>query len=365
MEQLDYVPILKFKSAEIGALGLLDDEDKSKILPLLEVVPVFEVPKKYKDTYSDNVQKYLTEVKAKEDAEKILSSYGDYCCFAIDCGLIPSRVMREGYLKAFLDFSKELFLKPFVSVNLNDMNLLSCLGKWAKNGGLKRVIVRLTEYDLIRKNEVLESIREIRKDIDVLAIVVDLRENCKNDIYEKSISFIRGLNDEVGGVGFWAISSGAFPKDMSMFRIDDPYEKQRIERVDFLNWKKNNAESKDGPRIIFSDYTIRHPIYDPMIERHQSSCTIKYTKEEYWQILRGSANKRIHYVYNAYLLASHSDFSGKNHCAGDVYIQEKANLFAAQGEEVKKTGNPTSWLRAGITHHIKTTIGQIDRIYGL
>lgn len=61
---------------------------------------------------------------------------------------------------------------------------------------------------------------------------------------------------------------------------------------------------------------------------------------------------------NALLLSERAEFCGANFCYGDGYIAERSL-------QPDKTGNPETWLRAGINHHMTFVVRQIANLFGI
>lgn len=337
MSDIKYIPILKLKTAELDATKQLSDSDKEQIIPLFEVVPGNE-----------------KEDKAKIEAEKLLVSCGDSTAFMLDTSLLFPKDYRLKYIRSFVKYSSDLYLKYFFVFSIYDIDLIKKV-----TNKEDKICIRITIDDLEDKELVKKALDTIRETINSnnLRILIDLKEKISADNYKIAKDFIKDIckNDDHC---FLAIASGAFPKDMSKISIMSPLEEQRIQRDDYINWKNIIKNDPSTNMVIYSDYTIRHPVYDQSIEHYSSSATIKYTTRNYWQILKGQVNKNQHYIANAQLLINNTnEYFGEKHCKGDAFIKDKASQDI--NAEKIKPGNAKQWLCAGITHHIKTTIEQI------
>lgn len=89
-----------------------------------------------------------------------------------------------------------------------------------------------------------------------------------------------------------------------------------------------------------------------------TSASIRYTAEEHWVIMRGAGLRNengpgyAQYSANALLLQMRPEYRGPAFCAGDQYIDDIVN-----GR--KNTGTPTTWLQAGMNHHLTLVASQI------
>lgn len=159
----------------------------------------------------------------------------------------------------------------------------------------------------------------------------------------------------------FSVASGAFPVDLSNFTVDLHF----IPRSDWENWL-SQVNSKKLPRQpSFADYTIQHPIYKEPVPGSNPSASIRYTLHEQWLIMRGqglrSAKSNGHKQYPALaqLLSKRNEFLsfGAGFSYGDAYIEK-----TGRDVKTKETGNPRTWLRAGINHHIACVVAQLSNL---
>lgn len=357
MVKVKYVPILKLKAAELSAVKTLSDADKYSILPFFEAVPSYSIPKKYLDISGGDLSKYNSCTKVELDAQNLLTSFGDGVPFIFDTSLLLSNYRQE-YLKNFINNSAKLYLNPIFAISSFDFGIAASIKHYCVKYATKPLFcMRINIKELDDINSLKMRLSSLLDLFDFYACVVDLQSSISDDNYKVAARFLSELSIIFGDDTLLIVSGGSFPKDMSRVRIDASLDERTISRSDYLNWRKiKNSCDVD---IIFSDYSIRHPIYDPSVEFHQSSSTIKYTVGDSWIIYKGSASDKIHYLANAKILADSGEFYGKEHCSGDLFIHEKKLIFEKEGVNSRSTGNATNWLAAGISHHIKVTIDQI------
>ncbi len=156
--------------------------------------------------------------------------------------------------------------------------------------------------------------------------------------------------------------SGAFPKDLSELQKN---QQHKLERLDWLAWRNQiTAKPILSRRPTYGDYTIQHPIYLRPSGFMNYSGSIRYTYYDYWVIMRGESVFNSEgpgfdqYPANALLLCDRPEFSGTSFSCGDKYIEE-------MGAQIKKTGNATTWLQAGINHHLTLVVRQIANLFGV
>jgi hypothetical protein len=164
----------------------------------------------------------------------------------------------------------------------------------------------------------------------------------------------------------FTFASGAFPMNLTGFSVGRHEQK----RWDWITWRDQVAKPSSHLRIpTYGDYTIQHPIYivhEPGTILNPSA-SIRYTCEDYWIIMRGEglyhkgSPGHEQYPANAYLLSEQEEFCGADFSFGDAYIKERSLELAK--EKVEKPGNPTTWLEAGVNHHIALVLQQIASLF--
>ena len=105
--------------------------------------------------------------------------------------------------------------------------------------------------------------------------------------------------------------------------------------------------------VFLGDYTVVNPEYvdiDPRIYANRIGPSIRYSTDDSWLVTRGSSFRNHPDGYGQYYslakeIEASNDFKGADYSFGDDYIADRA---AGNGG----TGNPGTWLSAGINHHI-------------
>ena len=94
------------------------------------------------------------------------------------------------------------------------------------------------------------------------------------------------------------------------------------------------------------------------------SASIRYTSDDYWLIMRGEDALRKdgpgfdQWPASAMILCDSPEYCTETFSAGDKYIKE----MSVQRQE---TGNPQTWLEAGINHHMTFAVRQITNLSGI
>lgn len=356
-----YVPILKWKRAEQGALKSLGKEQRKHITPLIQ----FVMPKqKPQDQLEDVVQRF--EEQTPEILEKLAEVWGDDPIF-VDVSLLfttPLKVkslntiLREGY-KRGAGFVPVMYLKDDREIK----ETVCLLAKENKTGICLRLICSdFVDLDLTKLNqniaELLVSMKLAEKDIDLL---VDIKEIVGNG--DKYIKYF-GLSQKIINLSKWRtfiFASGAFPENLSECKFD---EENLIPRLDWKNWKNQLVSKHLQRKPAFADYTIQHPVYKETSQFYHPTSSIKYTLENEWLVMKGKKQKFELYLASAAELVKDERFFKGSFSDGDKYIVDKAKHFEAyiKNPAIKGTGSTGTWLTAGISHHLALVAHQIANL---
>ncbi len=359
-----YTPILRWKAAEKGALQNLKSEHKASITPLVEfIMPQssnLDGSKSPKDVLQESVDAFLETLPGVGDQVK--KYWGQEPIF-ISVQLIDGSIRAEA-LKSILDQGKQLdiFMIPVISIIPvigfeADKETRKIAVEFSKQSG-HGLCLRVTDSHF-KEESLSEDIQSFMtengldpKDVDLLIdfIIIDDKVSCESLI--QKIKQVPDLNS-------WrtfTVAGGAFPRDLSHL---EKHNQHTILRTDWTIWNELIQSLDRAPS--FSDYAIQHPVYSPQTSMSNPSASIRYTLEQDWLIVRGEGLRNPkgagfrQYPAQAKLLADQKNFfKGENYSSGDAYIAEKAKDI-----NTKKTGNPKTWLEAGINHHLVLVANQI------
>ncbi len=372
-----YVPILKWKRAEQGALKMLDKKHKDHITPLIQLVmPSVSLYKELgKKKIRKSPEEIFTEVvlKFKEKRigkipEEILQSWGTKPMF-LDVSLLHeaefTTKLKVDSLNKIIPAGMNMGLKIIPVIHLHDNRLIketACLLAKENNSGICLRLVSPEFSDLEKLNQDIAdtlSLGELEENnIDIL---VDIKETEKNgDKYAKYFN----LSQKISNLSKWRtfiFASGAFPENLSECKID---EENPIPRLDWKNWIKQTNSEDLTRKPTFADYTIQHPVYNEGVQFFPPTTSIKYTLENEWLVMKGKKQKFDKYLANAALLVGDERFYGEDFCYGDKYISEKAKHFKVYIKKpaIKGTGSTETWLRAGINHHLSLVAHQVANL---
>ena len=359
-----YIPILRWKAAEQGALRDICPKDRKYITPLIEFIMPQLTAKDLKENRGKNLLSIAREkflVKLPDELKKIEEYCGQNMLF-IDTQLVDSKIRSE-VLQGMIDFSGEagLFLSPVIYIvpvlsSDSDMEVRKQVVAYAKKGksGLCIRITRahLSEESIVQDLE--QFITNHHLDPTCVDMLIDLKFIEVSDSLPDTMENIRRISEMYQWRTF-AVASGSFPKDLTEFRSHNDYN---INRHEYHLWQKISEVMSRKPS--FADYTIQHPEYTEPTLGANPSASIRYTLENGWLVRRGEglrnpegAGYKQYLAHAKVLVKQGKYYYGKDFSAGDAYIAEIA------GQE-EKTGNPRTWLQAGINHHITLTTRQVN-----
>ena len=364
-----YTPILKWKKAEGIALRELSNNQKDAVQPLLEFIRATKQVKENGKKVTVNVSdSELVNELSSSIPQDILLSWGDGRPFYADFTLLAPTKVKVEFSAAFIRKSSILFLKPIpvINVNADSAEYIKHIISLSKQYLNSEICVRFSKADLDSSNLLETVLRVFREEYGLMpsdiSILIDLKEDTSEKTYIKALNAL----DKIGVLDSYKnviVASGAFPEDMGKITEDN----NRLKRIDWNNWlNKRNGEHGLSRYPAYADYTIRHPIYNEPAMLHRATATIKYTLPDEWWFFKGK------YEYNACLanasvLRKLNEFFGRDFSFGDKYIDDKGLYFQEYIIEFNKnpnkkiggTGNATSWICAGINHHIAVAVGQL------
>jgi hypothetical protein len=344
-----FVPILKWKRAEQGALRELSADRKKYITPLVQFVMPMTKPNETLEKLIARFEEITLEI-----SEKLIEVWGKDPIF-IDVSLLFTTPLKAKSLETILRIGFEQQANFIPTIHLNDDETIKKVAfKLAKDTGsgfcLRLICPDFSDqakFDNGLATLLSESGLE-EKDIDLL---IDIKETEEND--DKYLRYLN-LSQNIPQLSKWRtfiFAAGSFPEDLSKCKFA---EENLIPRVDWISWKNSISDRKLKRKPSFADYTIQHPIYVESTQFYPPTTSIKYTLENEWLIMKGKKQKHELYLASAATLEKDERFYGEGFSSGDSYISTKAKHFPIYMKNplVKGTGSTETWLKAGINHHI-------------
>lgn len=355
----NYVPILRWKQAEKAALAKLDSEIHARTTPFFEFIMPGPVRDKddFKKIIIDPRTRFRLDVpKIIKEINKCHSSGSAF----IDMHLIDWDMKNEAF-EYVLSRSREAnaalipvtYIFPDQSTQA-DMDMRNIAVKYAKqNGtGLCVRIDRSSLNDDMLAENIENFLHTNNLNVSTTDLFIDLGIVDSSD----SVAEIEKMLARLPLIDQWrsfVLSGGAFPKDLTEF---EKHSHPEIPRFDWLLWRDIRDRKKISRIPTYSDYTIQHPVFYGNVSSINVSASVRYTNDTQWDIIRGEGLRNedgaghAQYIAHAKLLIQQDFFKGSGYCFGDDYIVERAQ------PDNKNTGNPMTWIRAGINHHIALTV---------
>ncbi|RJR28108.1 hypothetical protein C4564_06110 [Candidatus Microgenomates bacterium] len=348
-----YLPILKWKAGEKGALKDLGVELKGKVVPLVEFV------KKEKQVKTEDKKiKYIPIPDAdvfKEDLQFIKEKFSDMTVL-VDTKLLTD-LDRESAVVSICQKINLFEDKVYPVVYASEFE--SVFSQEAKNLlKEKGFCLRISGKELTCLETLVLEASQKQK----IHLVIDF------GITDESIGDVIPVLSKPETYKHWksiSLASGSFPKDLNEFSVDKVGTQPRN---DWAAWK--NVREKlngSGSSINYGDYTIRYPIFENL-HTPNTSCSFRYTGNDNWFVFRGLSRKaknfpgNIQYRAHAVTIVDNSnyEYSGEDFSSGDMYIKSKAKLVDDAGNPLnKECGNSTTWIQAGVSHHICKVLDQL------
>lgn len=355
-----YVPVLRWKQAERDALSKITPSVRESITPLFEFI--MPSPKKDKNDYKNVLADSKTVLLSK--LPKFIDDINK-CCFQgsafVDVHLIDgelrARTLREilaSIEKSNVTLIPVTHIIPIVSTDA-DTETRKVAVSYANSSG-NGICIRIDRFNL-GDNDLGESITKFistnELEISNADLLVDLGVIGAEDDAELISAQLASLPNLDKWRSF-IVTGGAFPKDLSDI---EKHSQKQIERLDWKLWNSLREQSGLTRKPTYSDYTIQHPLYFGHIDGAiNTSASIRYTDDEQWEITRGEGLQNqngaghMQYPALAQLVTQQNFYKGADFSFGDTYIAERAM------PENKSTGNPTTWLKAGINHHLTLVV---------
>ena len=383
-----YVPILKWKRAEQSALRMFDDPNKDITIPLIELVmPTVQLDrlegekgsrKRVRKTDAEISREVVLKFKERrmlEIPEEIEQSWGTRPVFVDFTLLYDYEGQRTTALKVnaleniiSTGVHRGLQLKPVLNLN-DDSTIKMAIASLAHelNQG---ICLRIAPSDLVGIDALNDKIETLLAALGLSRNAIDLLIDIKETNEDKGwcqqfLNASQGINNLEEWRTF-IFASGAFPENLSKCRLDNL---TLLPRYDWQIWLSAVKRRSLARNPIFSDYTIRNPIFNERLQYFNPTPSIKYTLENDWLILKGAMGQREHYLANAKLLVEDmpDSYYGEEFSWGDRNIFEKAKYFHQYMKDIRNgkiksgagTGRNMDWIAWGISHHLALVSGQI------
>ncbi len=345
-----YVPILKAKEGEFGALSELTEKVKKQITPVIDI---------YKE---DNSGKAL-DVYLHKIGNKILSSWGDTHPIFVDLfGInLKDRVSDGSHPLTYLfDHLRTIKVKAIPLTGFDrDEAYNEALSSIIKNDEMG-FCVRILADDMVDTDDLSDNLNTLLVDLNVaeksIHLLLDFRE-LKIDKVPWAVATAINTINNLPSVNTWntlTVAASGFPGSLADVGTQSV---KKIPRTEFLLWKALFGRKSEINRMpAFGDYGVAHPDLLSLDWRKVRLVpNVRYTLPTEWLVLRGGTNKKYGSKQTHKLsgdLVKMSEYYGESYCWGDNYIKSCA------GENIGP-GNMSTWRKIGTNHHLTLVASQI------
>ena len=281
-----YIPILRWKPAEMAAMEKLFPHDRENVTPLIEfIMPAPTIDKESRKVTKTPKEKFLEALP--DITNNLMKSCGQNPTL-IDVHLLDGDI-RASSLQQILSSSSELdlfsipvtYIIPVTSTSA-DMATRTVAVNYAKSSG-HGICIRIDKSHLEEPDlpsHIVNFIRDNGLKAESTDLLVDLRVVDQDTSATDMAKKLARLPDLPKWRSF-IVSGGVFPKDLSNFTSGEVHP---LDRLDWKLW--NDIRKTQLPRMpLFSDYTIQHPFYEYVAAI--GSASIRYTADDKWWIFRG------------------------------------------------------------------------------
>lgn len=380
---MKYYPIFVSKTAEIKALDRLKQEIKESTSPIIEITP---------DMFIDGWVEKKKKARAKADENRLKKGLEP-----IDRGKKKEKAFENALLTSLithwvfpgnqilLDFTHcRLTLPQYIgdlleTLQLKKVNVVPVISATTSEDILGLALKFVVENDRpvclrfdsnafgkIASHDIFNRLSTnygIGKDKIMLLLDGGYIEEHTYGLFKKYVlESLTGLPD----IDSWReiiVSFGSFPKDLSDASLVARKEPYLLKRHEWAIWNDIRNASVCKGRVRYSDYGIKHPIYEDL--SFQGTASIKYSDADSFVIYKGKksgedALGNAQYIAHAQELVKSEYYSGEEFSWGDELIMEYSKKSTkpqppkkTDGKEKRpESGSAKDWIAIGQNHHI-------------
>lgn len=357
-----YVPILKGKAGEFGALRQLEMPALSLIKPFFDVARIpldgDDQPSRTVDQHLDNFVSGITSVWNSDR-----SGYFDVYDLDLD-----SRTANGQHPVSYIaDALSAASINLVVTSGFDRDDAYQAAVKTAHRKLRSGLCVRLLRDDIDSVAVTINGIEDLAKSVAVgpeeTDVILDFRALEPAEVASAVGAASEFINSFPGIDKYRSliVASSGFPQTMSGIPSGSV---KMIPRVELQLWGKLADGNPSVSRVPdYSDYGVVHPDLQDINPRvMRASAKIRYTLDDNWLILKGAGLQSHPRKYKQYhdlssQLASDHRYLGANFSWGDSYIYDCAS-------EAVGTGNLQKWVQVDTNHHITFVASQIASLGG-
>ena len=339
MTDFIYVPVLRWKQGEQGALRNLDPADRQQMLPIAEIQQLEAAatqPKLEKQMLRSAGKQHPIGIDLTETFEGRVphSLLADRCRRLQAAGVMAWPTIRASH--AIADLAGLTHFKGFSAVIVRSRTGISL-------------------PDLIG---VVNEVRKACGKATRIYVVLDMFAVGSEDPGAKAAGLEPLVKALIAhpAVEQVAVCGGSFPISLGGFKTG---VNNKSTRRELAVW--NALRVKPGcDEVVFGDYCVTNPepLEDIDPTKINPAAAIRYTLKDHWWVLRGSGvrtkGKGGMGQYNELckLLIAHPDYSGQAFSYGD-------GQYYAHAQPGAGSGNLSTWRRDATSHHLVFTVRQL------
>ena len=336
-----YVPVLKIKRGEKGALDDVGAKHPGMFTPLLEVVS-----KKSDKTLAQHID--TTFDKLIQSVDRLMPCFLDTRELEAD-GEVASQAVFQRARAEGMGFV------PVVGITRTVGNAAALQHR--DNG----VALRLTRKEM-ESGGLVHDIQGFlhanalnEQSVDLIMDMGDVSQMISAGVSSLADAFLHEVPNHAKWRTF-TLSGCAFPSSMGKVGKNAHL---LWDRSEWVCWKGLYDQRADLSRLpTFSDCAIQHPDgvegFDP--KRMAASAAARYTTGDHWLLVKGESTKvkkpgiQFPKIAKSIVTNQHgSHYKGAQHCTGCKMIHDAAN-------NVPGIGSAEKWRLLGTIHHISTVL---------
>jgi hypothetical protein len=352
--QFLYMPILKWKQGEQGALIKVDDHDRKHLVPLIELQPMV-------------IRGSSTRAEViKADATKLLKILtqmkGQVHPVAIDASLYIQDPSKQ--VQIVSSVCTPLYQNGFQVIPVIYPSMLPLIsGKSDPLSKFNDIILRIKTpmYLHSQVNEIISNAYKLlhRKSFN-LHVLIDLGSVVDSDPSSLSINAFPYIDEAIvtNKASTITLAGGSFPFNLTGI----PKGTTLLPRIEWLTWLKTIKKFRDH-HVCFGDYSVTNPeiLGDIDPTKINPSAAIRYALNDDWMLLKAGGTRTSGFnQYNqlCQLLISDPDYSGQGFSFGD-------DRYYYHAQAGSPTGNLSTWRRDATSHHLALTVRNCATLFGI
>ena len=336
----DYVPFLKAKAGEFGALRSLPPHVRDRITPFFDVPPLYE-----DDDVEDRLRKLLDGLKDLAIPDEP---------FFLDFPKVGTSEEDVDFAVRFLELSTSyrdaLPVVPVIHREGPGRYLDSAIEYARKNGS--GICLRLfsREFGVLEHNDIIVSaVDTLGFELGEVDLVFDFRDVTEEnvDVYARiAVGAYQGLKQP----NDWRnliLTSSAFPEMLT----GGTDSEMRYPRLDWQLWS-TVASNLEQRQPTFGDYGTESWKMGEKVP-YGPAPHIRYALENEWVVVKGNKERGHEGFYSvAQIMTEMDEFAGQDFSPGDKYLASRAQMNGGPG-------GAKEWRMAGGSHHMAHVVNQL------